>query len=89
MQTLLSYLLLLLCPLAMFFMMRGMHGRRTHAAAQHEGPGQRGILGGSEDTEVATLRDQRDQLEARVDELEAQMSRLEWSPAESPVQTRV
>ena len=84
MQALLPYLLILMCPVAMFFMMRGMHGRGGHAAEQHSAPGQQGILEGPEDTEVAALLEQRDQLEARVEELEAQMSRLERSQDAGP-----
>ncbi|HET6496009.1 MAG TPA: DUF2933 domain-containing protein [Thermoleophilia bacterium] len=84
MQALLPYLLILMCPVAMFFMMRGMHGRRAHAAAQHSGPGQQGIFEGPEDTEVAALFEQRDQLGARVEELEAQMLRLERAQTAEP-----
>jgi hypothetical protein len=67
----------LICPLVMLFMMRGMHGRGAHANEQHTGQGPRGMLAASEGPEVADLREQRDRLEARVEELVAQMSRLE------------
>lgn len=78
MSAFLPYLLLLACPIAMFFMMRGMHGHG----------GQRGILEAPNDADVAALSEQRDRLEARVEELEAQMSRVEWrSEAEPRVQT--
>ena len=79
MSAILPYLLLLACPIAMIVMMRGMHGRGGHAAEQHPAHGQRGILKAPNGTELAALSEQRDQLEARVQELEAQVSRLEWT----------
>ena len=90
MSAFLPYLLLLAFPISMIFMMRGMHGRGGHAAEQHPGHGQRGILDAPDDADVAALSEQRDRLEARVEELEAQMSRVEWHPeAEPRVQTPV
>ena len=79
MKDLLPLLLILACPLMMLFMMRGMHGRGAHAADRHPGSEKGGVSEGRQDAEVATLREQRAQLEARVEELEAQMSRLEGS----------
>lgn len=88
MKTLLPILFILICPLMMLFMMRGMHGHGGHATNQNPGPGQRGILDGNEDSDVATLRAERDQLEARVEELETQMRRIERpQEAESQVPT--
>ena len=90
MKALLPFLFILICPLMMLFMMRGMHGRGAHAADQHPGPGQESVLEGREDPEVATLLEQRDRLEARVEELEAQMSRFQRAQeAESRVPTPV
>jgi hypothetical protein len=78
MSAYLPYLLLLACPIAMFLMMRGMHGRG----------GQRDILEAPSDADVAALSEQRDRLEARVEELEAQMSSAEWHAKTEPrVQT--
>jgi len=76
MRELLPYLFILICPLAMFLMMRGMHGRGARTDSQHPQPAQRGILGAREAEDVAALREQRDRLEARVQELEARMSRV-------------
>lgn len=90
MKALLPFLFILICPLMMLFMMRGMHGHGAHAGDQHPGPGQESVLEGREDPEVATLLEQRDRLEARVEELEAQMSRFQRAQeAESRVPTPV
>ena len=68
--------LLLACPLMMLFMMRGGHGHghggqgQDHAGGCHDGEH------GSEDTGARTqstldeLRDQRDDLDARIQALE-------------------
>jgi len=77
MRSLLPYLFILICPLMMVVMMRGMHGRGARSADQHSKPDQQGILEAGEDPQIIELRQQRDLLEARVDELEAQMSRIE------------
>jgi Protein of unknown function (DUF2933) len=77
MRSLLPFIFILICPLMMLFMMRGMHGRGAHSADQHKMPDQQGTLEAGEDPQIAALREQRDRLEARVDELEAQMSRNE------------
>lgn len=77
MKSLIPFLFILACPLMMLFMMRGMHGHGAHSADQQPGPGRRSITEGSEDPDVADLREQRDQLEVRVQELEAQMSLLQ------------
>jgi hypothetical protein len=73
MRSLLPFLFILICPLMMLFMMRGMHG---HGAR----PAEKGVadahgIPDAEQGQIAELREQRDRLEARVDELEAQMSR--------------
>lgn len=84
MKELLPYLFILICPLMMLFMMRVVHGRSAHAADQYPAASQRSILDACEGGEVATLREQRDQLETRVQELETQMSRLERSRKAEP-----
>jgi hypothetical protein len=76
MRSLLPFVFVLICPLMMLFMMRGMHGRGAHADEQHGTAGQQGMLASGEDPQIAELRRQRDELEARVDELESQMSRI-------------
>jgi hypothetical protein len=69
MKEILPILLLLLCPLMMIFMMRGMHGRgESH--------------GHGEDTErdqasVSRRRDERAALEKRVRELETRLDYFE------------
>lgn len=85
MRSLLPIIFILICPLMMLFMMRGMHGRGAHSAEKGTTDAQ-GILdtGGGHSAE---LRKQRDQLEARVDELEAQLSRLERSGEEQLTRT--
>jgi len=77
MRSLLPFIFILICPLMMLFMMRGMHGRGTHSADHHPGSDQQGMLAEGEAPQIVELRQQRDELEARVDELEAQMSRIE------------
>jgi hypothetical protein len=90
MSAIYPYLLILACPIAMIFMMRGMHGHGAQKAGTHRETGQQSMLEAPNDVDVAALSEQRDRLEARVAELEAQMSRLEWSPeAEPRVQTPV
>jgi polyhydroxyalkanoate synthesis regulator phasin len=74
MRSLLPFLFILICPLMMLFMMRGMHGHASHTTETK--PGEPGKLQAGEDTDVAALREQRAELEARVEELESQVSRL-------------
>lgn len=77
MSSILPFLLILVCPLMMLFMMRGTHGHGAHSAEKGttDAPG---IDAASED-QLVELREQRDQLEARVGELEAQLDRIERS----------
>jgi Protein of unknown function (DUF2933) len=77
MRSLLPFVFILICPLMMLFMMRGMHGRGAHSADQQARSDQQGMLAAGEDPQIVELRQQRDRLEARVDELEAQMNRIE------------
>jgi len=86
MRSLLPFLFILICPLMMLFMMRGMHGRGAHTAEQ-DAADQQGIREPGEDTQTAELRELRDRLEARVDELEAQLVRIERSHEEPLVRT--
>jgi hypothetical protein len=87
MRSLLPFLFILICPLMMLFMMRGMHGRGADSADQHSKPDQQRVLEAGEDPQIIELRQQRDQMEARVDELEAQMSRIDL-PRESGSQVQ-
>jgi TolA-binding protein len=85
MRSLLPFVFILICPLMMLFMMRGMHGH----GAQHAEKGTTDAqgVGVTGDDQIAELREQRDQLETRVDELEAQLNRIEESQEKSLVRT--
>jgi Protein of unknown function (DUF2933) len=71
----LFFLLLLACPLAMVFMMRGMHGghghAQTHEEGAHQGGGHGGCHSGSHDHEPAEsslddLRSHRAELDREI-----------------------
>jgi hypothetical protein len=69
MTSLLPFLFILICPLMMLFMMRGMHGRRagetrTPAVFDEHGALRRGLS-------VHVLADERDRLEEQLVELES------------------
>ena len=72
MINLLPYLFLLVCPVMMFFMMRGMHGGHGghDATDQAQQPERPAVTGARDDRlaelerEVATLRADRDHSEA-------------------------
>jgi hypothetical protein len=80
MRNILPFLFILVCPVMMLFMMRGMHGHGAKKDEQGHAGGQHGLLGSGDDSQVTELREQRAQLEARVEELETQVSRLAASP---------
>jgi Protein of unknown function (DUF2933) len=86
MRALLPFVFILICPLMMLFMMRGMHGRGEHSA-ERETTGQQGVREAGDDARTAELREQRDRLDARVDELEAQLARIERSREEPLIRT--
>ena len=77
MRLLLPFIFVLICPLMMLFMMRGVHGRGAHSDDRQRTPDHQDIVAAGEDPRIVELRRQRDELGARVDELEAQMSRLD------------
>jgi TolA-binding protein len=85
MRSLLPFIFILVCPLMMLFMMRGMHGHGAHPD-EKGATGVHGIGDASED-QLVELREQRDELEARVDELEAQLQRIERSQEEPLIRT--
>ncbi len=63
----LIFLLILACPLMMFFMMRGMHsGRGNNADGGHD------HAGTDANTSLHELRRQREQLERQIEEREAE-----------------
>jgi hypothetical protein len=84
MRSLLPFVFILICPVMMLFMMRGMHGRGAHSADQQARSDPQSLLPAGEDPQIAELRQQRDDLEARVDELEAQKIRIELPKEAEP-----
>jgi Protein of unknown function (DUF2933) len=85
MRSLLPFVFILICPLMMLFMMRGMHGHGAHSAEKGTKDAQG--IGDTGDDQIAELCEQRDQLETRVDELEAQLNGIEGSREEPLVRT--
>lgn len=85
MRSLLPFVFILICPLMMLFMMRGMHGHGAHPV--EKGTTEADGIPDTQQDQIAELREQRDLLEARVDELEAQMSRVEQSEEEPLIRT--
>ena len=85
MRSLLPFVFILICPLMMLFMMRGMHGHGAHSA--EKGTKDAHGIGDTGDDQIAELCEQRDQLETRVDELEAQLNGIEGSREEPLVRT--
>jgi len=82
-KELLFFLLILLCPLSMLFMMRGMHGGahgRSHDAGHAEVSGH-GAQGADADREVEALRGEQGVLEGRIVELEQRLSELDEARA--------
>jgi hypothetical protein len=82
----LFFLLLLACPLAMVFMMRGMHGGHGHTQARNEGVQQEGGHGGChsgghdrepDEVSLDDLRSRRAELDREI----ADRERAESLPA--------
>lgn len=67
-------LVVLICPIVMVVMMRGMHGHGARAEAEN------GATAGK-NTSAAELRELRQDLEQRVDELTARIDDIETSGA--------
>lgn len=72
MTSILPFLLLLLCPIAMIFMMRGMHKH----ASQDEAPDRQAT---GQTLDLAQLHDLRSDLETRMEDLDACIYELETS----------
>jgi hypothetical protein len=71
MTTILPFVLLvLICPLAMIFMMRGMHGHGSKNEATDQA-----VQGAP--LKATELRELRESLEARIEELDARIDDLE------------
>lgn len=79
-QTLGTIALVLICPLMMVFMMRGMHGGHS----DHKMRGQAKLKCRSPQEKLAALRGQLDDLQAQYDHLEHTMH-AETSPTSAAV----
>lgn len=71
MRAFLPYLFILVCPLMMLFMMRGMHGRRSDNAPGHGAFDEHGTLRRGQS--LTSLNDERDRLEEQLAELDAEI----------------
>ena len=89
MRTFLPYLFILVCPLMMLFMMRGMHGHRSDNAHGQGAVDEHGTLRQGES--LTSLTDERARLEEQLAELDAEID-AKAAPAEqshgSAVQTK-
>ena len=88
MRAFLPYLFILVCPLMMLFMMRGMHGHRSDNAHGQGAVDEHGTL--RQGQSLTSLTDERARLEEQLAELDAEIdaeaSRAEQAH-ESAVQT--
>jgi hypothetical protein len=71
MTAFLPYLFILICPLMMLFMMRGMHGQRSHDARDQGAFDEHGRL--RQGQSLTLLADERDRLEEQLAELDAEI----------------
>lgn len=71
MTAFLPYLFILICPLMMLFMMRGMHGQRPHDARDQGAFDEHGRL--RQGQSLTLLADERDRLEEQLAELDAEI----------------
>ena len=71
MTAFLPYLFILICPLMMFFMMRGMHGQRSHDARDQGTVDEHGTL--RQGQSLTSLTDERARLEEQLAELDAEI----------------
>jgi len=72
MRTLLPLLFVLICPIAMVIMMRGMHGHGAKPDAEHGATAEKNMS-------AIELRKLRQDLEQQVEELSARLDDLETS----------
>jgi hypothetical protein len=88
MRAFLPYIFILVCPLMMLFMMRGMHGRRSDDAHGQGAFDEHGTLRRGQS--LTLLSDERARLEVQLAELEAEIE-VKAAPGEqshgSAVQT--
>ena len=71
MRALLPYLFILVCPLMMLFMMRGMHGHRSDNAHGQGAVDEHGTL--RQGQTLTSLTDERARLEEQLAELDAEI----------------
>ena len=71
MRAFLPYLFILVCPLMMLFMMRGMHGHRSDNAHGQGAFDEHGTL--RQGQSLTLLTDERDRLEEQLAELDAEI----------------
>jgi hypothetical protein len=71
-KALLPFLFILVCPLLMLFMMRGMHGSHKHNSGEAEA---------QDRMSAAELRTLRDDLTARVDQIDARIDGIKGADA--------
>jgi Protein of unknown function (DUF2933) len=79
MRALLPYVFILVCPLMMLFMMRGMHGRRSDNAHGQGAVDEHGTP--RQGQSLASLSDERARLEKQLAELDAEID-AKAAPAE-------
>jgi len=88
MRALLPYLFILVCPLMMLFMMRGMHGHRSdnahgQGAADEHGTLRQGQSLTSLTDERARLREQLAELDAEIDTKATRAEQSQGSAAQA------
>lgn len=71
MRAILPYLFILVCPLMMLFMMRGMHGHRSDNAHGQGAVDEHGTL--RQGQSLTSLTDERARLEEQLAELDAEI----------------
>jgi hypothetical protein len=84
MRYVLPLLIAMICPLMMFFMMRGAHGSHDSAAHASEHDDRCDPVTQTGLPTLDELRSSRDDLEARLDELDARIDELQQTELERP-----
>jgi hypothetical protein len=84
MRYLLPLLITMICPLMMFFMMRGGHGSHGQAAATHEHGHAHSPATRSGPPSLDELRSLRDEFEDRLEKLDDRIFELEQAENERP-----
>lgn len=84
MRYVLPLLITMICPLMMFFMMRGGHGSHGDPAQTQEGTEVPRAATHTRPPSLDELRSLRDEFETRLDDLDARIDELQRSEIESP-----